>query len=418
MAKPRPRNGLIAALDVGTTKVCCFIARVADDGSIKIVGIGHQVSRGMRAGLVVDMESAETQVRQAVEAAEDMAGERVAQVVLGFSAGQPMSRHVDIDVSVAGHEVNDSDIRRMLEHARQQPAESHDREVVHCIPLGYRLDGSEGIRDPRGMYGEKLGVGVHLVTAASGALKNLATVVARGHLDVEALVVTPYAAGLATLVDDEKELGATLIDMGGGTTTIAVFLGGEIIHIDSLPVGGGHVTSDIARGLSTPLVQAERLKTLYGSCMPSASDDREMVRVPMVGEEEDQSQTQLPRSMLVQIIRPRIEETFELVRSHLEAAGMDRIAGRRVVLTGGASQLSGVRDLAHMVLDKQVRMGRPQGFLGLAEATGGPAFAVAAGLLRYGASNLAAARLEKGSKQNLASTGKFGRFGQWLRENF
>lgn len=417
MAKPRQRNGLIAALDVGTTKVCCFIARVADDGSIKIVGIGHQVSKGMRAGLVVDMESAETQVRQAVEAAEDMAGERVGGVILGFCAGQPMSRHVDIDVSVAGHEVNDSDIRRMLEHARQQPAESHEREVVHCIPLGYRLDGSEGIRDPRGMYGEKLGVGVHLVTAASGALKNLATVVARGHLDVETMAVTPYAAGLATLVEDEKDLGATLIDMGGGATSIAVFLNGEVIHVDSLPVGGGHVTSDIARGLSTPLAQAERLKTLYGSCMPSAADDREMVRVPMVGEEEDQSQTQLPRSMLVQIIRPRIEETFELVRSRLEAAGMDRIAGRRVVLTGGASQLSGVRDLAQMVLDKQVRMGRPQGFLGLAEATGGPAFAVAAGLLRYGAGNLAAMS-ERNSKQNMASTGKLGRFGQWLRENF
>ncbi|MFA6020319.1 MAG: cell division protein FtsA [Rhodospirillales bacterium] len=417
MAKPRPRNGLIAALDVGTTKICCFIARVQDDGAIKIVGIGHQVSRGMRAGLVVDMENAETQVRQAVEAAEDMAGERIGQVVLGFTGGQPQSRHVDIDVSVAGHEVNDSDIRRMLEHARQQPAESSDREVVHCIPLGFRLDGSEGIRDPRGMYGEKLGVGVHLVTAASGGLKNLSSVVARGHLDIESLVAAPYAAGLAALVDDEKELGATLVDMGGGTTTIAVFLNGEVIHIEALPVGGGHVTNDIARGLSTPLSQAERLKTLYGSCMPSAADDREMLRVPLVGEEEDQAPAQVPRSMLVQIVRPRVEETFELVRSHLEAQGMDRVAGRRVVLVGGASQLSGVRELASQVLDKQVRMGKPQGFAGLAEATGGPAFAVAAGLLRYGASSLAA-QPEKSSKQNVASAGTFGRFGQWLRENF
>jgi cell division protein FtsA len=290
-------------------------------------------------------------------------------------------------------------------------------ELVHCIPLGFRLDGSEGIRDPRGMFGEKLGVGVHLVTAASGALKNLATVVARGHLDIEGMVVAPYAAGLASLVDDEKDLGATVVDMGGGTTTIAVFLNGEVIHIDSLPVGGGHVTSDIARGLSTPLSQAERLKTLYGSCMPSAADDREMLRVPLVGEDEDQAPAQMPRSMLVQIIRPRIEETFELVRSHLEASGMDRMAGRRVVLVGGASQLSGVRELASQVLDKQVRMGRPQGFAGLAEATGGPAFAVAAGLLRYGASTFAA-QPEKVSKQNVASKGKIGRFGQWLRENF
>lgn len=417
MAKPRPRNGLIAALDVGTSKVCCFIARVQDEGAIKIIGIGHQLSRGMRAGLVVDMEAAESQVRQAVEAAEDMAGERIGQVLISFSAGQPMSRHVDIDVSVAGHEVGEADIRRMLDHARQQPAESADRELVHCIPLGFRLDGSDGIRDPRGMFGEKLGVGVHLVSAATGALKNLSTVVARGHLDIESMVVAPYAAGLATLVDDEKDLGATVIDMGGGTTTIAVFLNGEVIHIDSLPVGGGHVTNDIARGLSTPLAQAERLKTLYGSCMPSASDDREMLRVPLVGEEEDQAPAQMPRSMLVQIVRPRIEETFELVRSHLEAQGMDRVAGRRVVLVGGASQLSGVRELAGMVLDKQVRMGKPQGFAGLAEAASGPAFAVAAGLLRYGANHLAVSP-EMAPKQNMASSGKFGRFGQWLRENF
>ncbi|MBF0354463.1 MAG: cell division protein FtsA [Alphaproteobacteria bacterium] len=417
MSKIRPRNGLIAALDVGTTKICCFIARAQDDGAIKIIGIGHQVSRGMRAGLVVDMEAVEAQVRQAVEAAEDMAGERISQVVIGFTAGQPLSRHVDIDVSVAGHEVSESDIRRMLDHARQQPAESHERELVHCIPLGFRLDGSEGIRDPRGMFGEKLGVGVHLISAASGALKNLATVVARGHLDIDSCVVAPYAAGLATLVDDEKELGATVIDMGGGTTTIAVFMNGQVVHIDSLPVGGGHVTSDIARGLSTPLAQAERLKTLYGSCMPSAADDREMLRVPLVGEEDDQAAAQMPRSMLVQIIRPRIEETFELVRSHLETSGMDRAAGRRVVLVGGASQLSGARELAGMVLDKQVRMGKPQGFAGMAEATGGPAFAVCAGLLRYAVFNLGEAAAS-GNVEKESSQGRFGRLGQWFRENF
>jgi cell division protein FtsA len=415
MSKMRTRNGLIAALDVGTTKVCCFIARVLDDGALKIVGIGHQISRGMKNGQVVDMDAAEASIRAAVEAAEQMAGERIQSVVVNLNAGQPQSRHVEVDVTVAGHEVGDSDIRRMIDHARHHQ-ESGERELIHCIPLGYRLDGSEGIRDPKGMFGEKLGVTVHLVTASGGALRNLASVVARGHLDIEARVAAPYAAGLACLVEDEKDLGVTVVDMGGGTTTLAVFQGGHVVHMDLLPVGGGHVTNDIARGLSTPLVHAERLKTLYGSCMPSASDDREMLRVPLVGEEEDGSAAQVPRSMLVQIIRPRVEETFELVRSHLEASGFEKQVGRRVVLVGGASQLQGVRELAAMVLDKQVRMGKPAGFAGMAEATGGPAFATCAGLLRYGVFNLAEGPSSPSRRSD--QNGRFGRFGQWLRENF
>ncbi|MBI4967600.1 MAG: cell division protein FtsA [Rhodospirillales bacterium] len=417
MSKARTRSGLIAALDVGTTKVCCFIARVLDDGALKVIGIGHQIARGLRAGQVVDMDAAEASIRAAVEAAEEMAGERIQSVVTSLAAGQPQSCHVEVEVEVGGREVTDLDIRRMLESARAQPEGANDRELVHIVPLGYRLDDSDGIRDPSGMCGERLGVTVHLISAASGAIRNLGNVVARGHLDIEARVVAPYASGLACLVEDEKNLGVTVVDLGGGTTTIAVFQNGHVVYIDAIPVGGSHVTNDIARGLSTPLVHAERLKTLYGSCMPSPSDDRELMRFPLVGEEEDSAAAQVPRSMLVQIIRPRIEETFELVRSHLEASGLDKTAGRRVVLTGGAAQLQGVRELAAMILDKQVRMGRPVGFAGMAEATNGPAFATAAGLLRYGAFYLAEGPGRAGRRRD-DTGGRLGRLGQWLRENF
>jgi cell division protein FtsA len=231
----------------------------------------------------------------------------------------------------------------------------------------------------------------------------------------DAAVVPAYAAGLACLVEDEMDLGACAIDMGGGTTSFAVFFDGHCVFVDQIGVGGAHVTNDIARGLSTPLAHAERIKTLHGSCIGSASDERELVDVPLVGEEEQTQANHVPKSILTGIVAPRLEETFELVRSRLEASGFDKIAGRRVVLTGGASQLQGVRELAATILDKQVRMGKPAHLLGLADQTGGPAFSACAGLVfhahRNGAESL---RPEAAAPP---SAGVFGRFGMWLRDN-
>lgn len=411
------RNGLIAALDVGTTKVCCFIAKVQDDGTPRMVGIGHQVARGMRNGAVVDMEELETSIRAAVEAAEEMANDQVRAVAINISGGHPGSANVKVEVAMNGHAVNEADIRRMLDHGRAHH-ESPDRELIHAIPVDYTIDGNEGIKDPRGMFGDRLGVAIHVISAGIGPVRNLSTVVNRCHLDIEARVVSPYASGLACLVEDEKELGVTCIDLGGGTTSIAVFLSGQLVHTDVIAVGGAHVTSDIARGLSTPVVHAERLKTLYGSVIPSASDDREILKVPLVGEDEDGASNQVPRSMLIQIIQPRLEETFELVRSHLEQGGFDKLAGRRVVLTGGASQMQGARDLAGMVLDKQVRLGKPMGLHGLPEATGGPAFSTCAGLIRYALAHAPApSRGRKGSSRG-EGQGGWGRLGSWLKRNF
>ncbi len=412
---------LIAALDVGSTKVCCFIASEDSDGSVRVAGIGHQVAHGMRQGAVVDMEELEHSVRAAMEAAEAMAGERVRAVVVNVSGGQPNSANVRIEATLNGHPVDDSDLRRILEHGRAHH-DVPDRVQLHAIPVDYTIDGNEGIRDPRGMFGDRLGVAIHVISAATGPVRNLSTVINRCHLDVAARVASPYAAGLACLVEDEKELGVTCIDMGGGTTSIAVFLGGQVVHTDVLPVGGHHVTSDVARGLSTSVALAERLKTLYGSAIPSAGDDREMLKVPLVGESEDGASNQVPRSLLNQIIQPRLEETLELVRAHLEQGGFDKLAGRRVVLTGGASQMQGVRDLAGLVLDKQVRLGRPVGFHGLADATGGPAFSTCAGLVRYAIAHPPAPQRGRKAAGGYESDGGkasgFGRIGQWLKKNF
>jgi cell division protein FtsA len=267
------------------------------------------------------------------------------------------------------------------------------------------------------MFGDRLGVDMHVVTAAAGAVRNLTNCVSRCHLEIKALVVSPYASGLATLVEDEMDLGVTVIDMGASTTSIAVFFDGHVVYTDSISIGGAHVTNDIARGLSTPLVHAERMKTLYGNCLATPADEREIIQVPQVGEEEAGITNPIPRSILIGIVQPRIEETFELVRSRLEASGFDKIAGRRVVLTGGASQLGGVRELAALVLDKQVRMGRPIRIHGLADSTNGPAFATAAGLLNY-ALQAEPETLKTSRSQQDPNAGFIGRLGSWLKENF
>jgi cell division protein FtsA len=458
---------MIAALDVGSSKVCCLVARIGDSGPPRVIGIGQQASRGVKSGNVVDMEAAENAILIAVHAAEQMAGETIESVFVNLSGGQPASRSMSVEVSIAGHAVEDTDLRRILEQSRyldnelglaaqgSQPTSAgngratsrhglnghgskghgsngHEsngrgtngqarssetrRQLIHSIPVGYSIDGSHGIRDPRGMYGETLGVNLHLVTAAVAPMRNLATCIKRCHLDVDGFVVSPYASGLSALVEDEMELGVTLIDMGGGTTTIAVFQDGSCIHTDVIPVGGQHVTSDVARGLSTPLAHAERLKTLYGHAIAATADSHETIEVPGVGE-NDQSPQHISRSLLTGIIQPRLEETFELARSHLEASGYDKLAGRRVVLTGGASQVPGLRDLAGLVLDKQVRIGRPTHVAGLAEATGGPAYATAAGLLNY-ALEADVAAPEQARPETGEPDGFMGRIGHWIREHF
>ncbi len=418
--RARTRNGLIAALDVGTTKVACLIARAETDaeGRPRVVGIGHQLSRGVKAGTIVDRDTAEQAIRATVAAAEQMAGENVEAVVASLSGGGLESRLVGHEVTLGGHEIGEPDLRRVLDLARLRNETPTDRHLIHALPIGYSLDGNRGIRDPRGMYGQTLGVNLNLVRGGSGPMRNLVACIAGSHLDVAATVAAPYAAGLATLVEDERELGATVVDMGGGTTGISVFLDGEMVFAAGLPVGGGHVTSDVARGLSTSLAEAERAKVLHGSAIASPADERESVHIPLIGEDDDGGDPhQVPRGELIAIMRPRLEETLEMVRDTLEGAGFDRVGGRRLVLTGGAAQVPGLRDLAALILDKQVRIGRPNRVKGLADAVSGPAFAVCAGLLQHAfAKDYLAEILDLRPTNEPTST--LGRVGRWLRENF
>ena len=415
------KGGLVAALDVGSSKVCCFVARESADGHPSVVGIGQQASKGVKNGTIVGLEQAEAAIRTAVHAAEQMAGETIDRVIVNLSGGYPVSSSIGVEVSIDGHEVGETDLQRIFDqssHTEVLKSQSDSgRQMIHSIPTGYSIDGNRGIRNPLGMYGENLGVSLHIVTAASGAGRNLASCVQRCHLEPVRFVVSPYASGLSCLVEDEMELGVTVIDMGGGTTTIAVFYEGNAIYTDLIPVGGQHVTSDVARGLSTALTHAERIKTLYGHAMSEPSDARDMIDVPQVGEAEEDPGQQIPRSLLIGIIQPRLEETFELIRSRLETSGFDKIAGRRVVLTGGACQLPGISDLAGLVLDKQIRIGRPSRVTGLAEATAGPAYSACSGLLHY-ALGADESTLKEFTVKKEEVGGLIGRLESWFREHF
>ncbi len=402
----------LTALDIGSTKICCFIAEVTEAGRIRVTGMSHQQSAGLKGGIVVDMESAYRAILSAVHSAEQMAGTTIEDVILSINGSRPQSMTLTREMQIGGAAIRDPDITRLLQEARDS-VDLNGRMLLHAIPIGYSVDGGPLLHEPRSMHAQTVGVKLHVVTANESAVQNLVNCVARCHLTVADFALAPYAAGLSALVEDEKDLGATVIDMGGGTTSFSVFYEGAAVYGDCIPVGGQHVTSDIARGLSTTISQAERLKTLYGSSLPAASDDRDLIDAPRIGEEEDTSLNRVPRSFLVSIIAPRLEETFELVRQRLETSGAKGMAGQRVVLTGGASQLPGVREMAGRILNKQVRHGRPLKVSGLAEATGGPAFATAAGLLHFALDNRGEAR----GSVTQASTNRSGlmaRVGGWF----
>ena len=426
---PARKSATLSVLDVGTSKVVCLVAELLPIESsdllpgrthlARVIGIGHQRSLGLKGGAVVDLEAAEHAIRQAVHAAERMAKVEIRSVIVNLTGGRLGSTHFEANVGVRGGPVGASDLHRVLEAASRHGV-PQNRTVLHALPTGYGLDAQTGITDPTGMVGESLGVDLHVVTAEAAAARNLMLAVERCHLGIEAVIATPYASGLSALVDDEAEMGCAVVDLGGGTTSVGVFAGGHLVHVDALAVGGHHVTMDIARGLTTRVATAERLKTLHGSCISSASDERDMLAVPQVDEDERDVHNHLPKSHVVRIIRPRVEEILELVRDRLRGAGFAAQAGRRVILTGGGSQLVGLPETARRILEGQVRVGRPLGIKGLPDAAKGPAFSAAVGLLVY-PQVAHVEHFEPRAGGIFASTGTDGylsRVGRWFRESF
>lgn len=419
------RAATIAALDIGTNKVSCTIARLrpfrGDEAiygrthSTEVLGLGQVRASGLKAGAVTDLARAEESVRQAVTLAEQTAGVEIASVVLALSGGRIGGESFSAAVQLNGPSVEQHDISQVLDAASLHSIRD-GRAVLHSLPVNYALDGNRGIRDPRGMLARDLAVDLHVVTADLPALRNLILCVERCHLTVQAVVAAPYAAGLATLSEDEVELGATVIDCGAGTTSLASFVGGHCVHVDGIGLGGHHITMDLARGLSLRLSDAERLKTLHGSVIGTSSDHHDMITVPF-GDDGYDGPDAVTRSRIVSVTKPRVEEILELLRERMKAAGVFGEPSRQIVLTGAGAELIGMLDLVSRMFDRAVRIGRPLGIAGLKHWGNGPGFAVAAGLLVY-PQYAYREHFEPRRRRAGERGGYFIQVGRWLRESF
>jgi cell division protein FtsA len=377
------RAGLIAALDVGTSKVACIIARM-EAGGLRVLGSALHESQGIRSGSVTQLDLADESIRQAVDAAEQLAEYRISDILLSVQCGLPKSLNARVERGLGGVLLDDSHIGHVLAEGKRVCREL-GYETIQAAATGYAVDSVRGVADPRGMFCDKLGVSVHAVAVQPGPLTNLRIAVQGCHLNIARELYSAYASGLSTLTADEMGLGVTLIDMGAGCTSAAVFKENALVHVESVPYGGAHVTSDIAGTLTASIATAERIKTLYGSILGPMDGRNDTIEVPLLGEEGGKMSRRVKQSLISRIIADRMDEIFGELQSRLKRDGFDLAAGRRVVLTGGASQLAGAAEFVARILQKPVRLGRPRTFPGLAAATAGPAYSAALGLLIAGA---------------------------------
>ncbi|HVX80434.1 MAG TPA: cell division protein FtsA [Devosiaceae bacterium] len=421
------KTGLVSVLDIGSTKICCVIARLTPKPeskalkgrthTVEVIGFGYGKSSGVKSGVITDLDKAEQAIRSVVGMAERAAGLTLESVIVNVTAGRLGSETFSATVSLGGQEVERADLTRVLRAVNDRSIRP-ERSIIHALPIGYSLDGQKGVSDPLGMVGEKLGVDVAVVSAETLAMRNIELVLHRCHLQIEALVATPYASGLATLVDDEAQLGVACVDFGGATTTVSVFADGQLVYADAIAIGGHHLTLDLARQLSVGVADAERMKTVYGSVLPGQSDEREMIPIVPVGAAPDEAPGQVPRSSITRVLRPRIEEILTAVRDRMQATGMMDICGRRLVLTGGASELTGLPEVARRLLARNVRNGRPMGISGLPEMAKGAGFATVAGMMIY-PQICGQEYVEPRQSHRLTGTdGYFARMGNWLRTSF
>ena len=399
MRKAAMQRGVIAILDVGTSKIACLVLRfdgpeqfgdndvigsLAGQSSFRVIGAATTRSRGVRFGEVDAMQETERAIRTAVQAAQKMANVRVDHVIATLSGARPKSYGLDGSVDIEGGMVTDMDIGRVMA-ACDVPDYGVDRDVLHAQPVNFALDHRSGMADPRGQIGNKLNTDMHMLTVDSTALQNLYFCIKRCDLELAGLCSSAYVSGISSLVEDEQELGAACIDMGGGSTGISVFMKKHMIYADSVRMGGEHVTGDISMGLQVPTATAERIKTFYGGVVATGMDDREMIEIGGDTGDWEHDRRTVSRAELIGIMRPRVEEILEEVRVRLDAAGFEHLPSQQIVLTGGASQIPGLDGLATKILGQQVRLGRPLRVQGLPQAATGPAFSGAVGATLFAA---------------------------------
>ncbi|VVT04474.1 Cell division protein FtsA [Sphingomonas sp. EC-HK361] len=386
MAKAAP-EGLITALDIGSSKVSAMIAQKGDGGELIVLGTGQRESRGVKRGYIADMQATEAAVREAVEQAERIAGLSIENVWAGFSAGGLVSDEAFIEIELGGHRIEQGDIEALL-HEGRSAIDPQGRMVLHAQPALYTLDGLTGVKKPIGLHADRLGVHIHVVAADGSPVRNLDLCVRLAHLEVKSIIASPVATGLACLSEEERDLGVALVEMGAGITNVSLFAGGMLVGLKSIAMGAADITDDIASAFGTRRSQAERMKCFHGSANASPRDNHEMIPVmPLSSEDEGGDSVQITKAALIAVIRTRLEHMMGEIRTALAELKFEGPVGRQVVLTGGGAELKGIADYAQQALGRQVRVGRPRGLTALPDAHAGPAFATLAGLAFYAAND-------------------------------
>ncbi|OGU05759.1 MAG: cell division protein FtsA [Geobacteraceae bacterium GWC2_58_44] len=377
------RDNLIVGLDIGTTKICAIVGNLTEEG-IDIVGIGTSPSKGLRKGVVINIESTVAAIKKAIEEAELMAGCEIKSVYAGIAGGHIKGFNSQGVIAIKNREVSPEDVKRVIEAAKAI-AIPMDREVIHILPQEFIIDDQDGIREPLGMSGVRLEAKVHIVTGAVASAQNIVKSCNRAGLEVADIVLEQLSSSEAVLSADEKELGVALVDIGGGTTDIAIFVDGAIKHTSVLSLGGNHLTNDIAVGLRTPMAEAERIKQKYGCCLSSLVGKDETIEVPSVGGRKPRV---LSRQLLCEILEPRVEEIFTLVNREIVKSGLEDLIASGVVITGGSTILEGMPELAEQIFNLPVRRGLPQRIGGLIDVVNSPVYATGVGLVVYGSKNI------------------------------
>jgi cell division protein FtsA len=372
-------SNMIVALDIGTSKVVCLVGEINVDGTIDIVGIGSHQSRGLKKGVVVNIESTVSSIQRAVEEAELMAGCKIHSVAVGIAGNHIKSLNSHGIVAVRDGEVTEFDLERVIDAARAVAIPA-DQKIIHILPQEYEIDSSEGIREPLGMSGVRLEAKVHLVTGSVNAAQNIEKCVRRCDLEVDNIVLEQLASSYSVLTEDEKELGVCMVDIGGGTSDISIFTGGAIRHTAVIPIAGDQVTNDIAMALRTPMQHAEDIKIKYACALAQLAAPEETINVPGVG---DRPTRTLSRQSLAEVVEPRYEELFNLIQAELKRSGFEEIVAAGIVLTGGTSKMEGAVELAEEIFHMPVRLASPQGTRGMEDILGNPIYATSMGLLQY-----------------------------------
>jgi cell division protein FtsA len=405
-------KNLIVGLDVGTSKIVAIVAEITPEKRLNIIGLGTQPSRGLKKGVVVNIEATMGSIQRVLEEAELMADCTIAAVYVGIAGSHIRSLNSSGMVAIKEKEVTQADIDRVIETAKAI-AIPNDQQVLHILPQEFIVDGQEDVREPLGMSGVRLEVKVHIVTGAVSAVENITKCVRRCGLEVSDVMLQPLASALAVLNDDEKDLGVCLMDIGGGTTDLAVFTGGAIRHTAVIPIAGDQVTNDIAMTLRTPTKEAEELKIRHGCALRQLADPNDIIEVPGVGE---RGPRKLSRQMLAEVIEPRIEELYTLAQAELRRSGLEELLSSGIVLTGGSAMLAGMVELGEEVFHLPVRVGVPAYVGGLAEVVRSPRYATAVGLLLDGREQYLRAEMAREQGKGLGNVGE--KMKQWFKANF